>query len=96
MGKPGLLDWLSKQYVNMTWGVDVEEYMLIGITESSNIPAAPQVARKPHTTSASGATGITGSTLGTTNGNHTGTNGASKLADYASTNTTTGVNPVSY
>jgi hypothetical protein len=70
--------------------------MLIGITESSNIPAAPQVARKPHTTSASGTTGLAGSTNGTTNGNYAGNNGATKVADYASTNTTGGANAVSY
>lgn len=56
---------------------------LTHIIESSDIPVAPKVARKPHTT---------GATTGATNGftNNSVTNGATKTLDPAATNPTAG------
>lgn len=94
MGEPGLLDRLSEQYVKLHCTFLEADSMLTGITESSDIPAAPQVARKPHTTGGSGAIG---STNGITNGNHSGVGGVAKNVDFApATSATGGVNTVSY
>lgn len=61
--------------------------MLTNVAESSDIPAAPQVARKPHTT---------GATNAITNGNHPGAGGVTKNVDFApATNTLGGVNTIS-
>ncbi|KAJ4414232.1 hypothetical protein N0V82_008071 [Gnomoniopsis sp. IMI 355080] len=62
-------------------------------SKSSDLPAAPQVSRKPHTTG-TGATGVTGGSNVVTNGNHSAGVG-NKNVDFApATSTIGGVNTV--